>query len=160
MVHIVSHDWQKLHKTSRNSKINMCLIAYQNHIYTILPLYLFGTVSQVSQSYLRHCLLGCSYCPPKNFLTHSSQIAHPLTPDCQWLPFSVLNKSWKCIIVDQQLMGLLVHHPCIRQYLSRTCWGQDTMLVPGCVGDGCAFQKLYMTSWSLNLLTCKTNCWD
>ena len=71
---IVSHDWQKLRKTSRNSKINMCLIAYQNHIYTILPLYLFGTVSQVSQSYLRHCLLGCSYCPPKNFLTHSSQI--------------------------------------------------------------------------------------
>ena len=39
MVQIVSHNWQKLHKTSRNSKI----------IYTILPPYLFGTVSQVSQ---------------------------------------------------------------------------------------------------------------
>ena len=70
MVQIVSHDWQKLHKTSRNSKINVCLIVYQNHIYTIFPPYLFGTVSQ---SYLRHCLLGCSYCPPKN-LTHSSQV--------------------------------------------------------------------------------------
>ena len=70
MVQIVSHDWQKLHKTSRNSKINVCLIVYKNHIYTIFPPYLFGTVSQ---SYLRHCLLGCSYCPPKN-LTHSSQV--------------------------------------------------------------------------------------
>ena len=49
MVQIVSHDWQKLHKTSRKSKINVCLIAYQNHIYTNLPPYLFGTVSQVSQ---------------------------------------------------------------------------------------------------------------
>ena len=70
MVQIVSHDWQKLHKTRRNSKINVCLTVYQNHIYTIFPPYVFGTVSQ---SYLRHCLLGCSYCPPKN-LTHSSQV--------------------------------------------------------------------------------------
>lgn len=56
MVQIVSHDWQKLHKTSRNSKINMCLIAYQNTYILSFPCTL-GTVSQVSQSYLRHCLL-------------------------------------------------------------------------------------------------------
>ena len=74
MAKIVFHGWQKLHTTSRNSKINICLIAYKNHTYPILPSYLFGTVSQVSQSNLRHSLLGCSYCPPKNFLTHSSQV--------------------------------------------------------------------------------------
>lgn len=67
---------------------------------------------------------------------------------------------WKSNMAEQQRMGLLTCHPCIRQYLLRTRWAPGIMLALGYVGDGRAFRKLYVTSWSLSLLTCKTSCWD
>ena len=62
MVITVSHDQQKLHETSRNflkyKFAWLCVLSLlQNHIYTLLPPYIFGTVSQ---NYLRFCLLDCS----------------------------------------------------------------------------------------------------
>ena len=54
MVQTASHDWQKLHKTSRNSKINMCLIAYnphlsKSHIYYPSPVPLWNSFSSLSE---------------------------------------------------------------------------------------------------------------
>ena len=71
MVMTVSHDRQKRHETSRNFLKNKhawlhVLPLHQNCMYTVLLLYVFGTVSQ---SCLRCCLLGCSprIAPDKTF---------------------------------------------------------------------------------------------
>ena len=76
---LVSRDSQKLHETSRSYLQKICawlhvLALCQNHIYSVLPLYLFGTVSQ---SYLRCCLPGCSsHIAPNKNLSENSQGVH------------------------------------------------------------------------------------